>query len=170
MALVFIGLGTNLGDKTKNLNEAIRLIGFEAGAIMNVSSFYPSKPWGFESENNFLNAAILISTKLNPIDLLEKTQQIEKKMGRAGKTTSVYSDRIIDIDILLYDNRIIKHPVLEIPHPMLHKRDFVLVPLAEIAPELIHPVLNETLINLKDRLVPIDIEALTDRKDTNKSR
>lgn len=139
MAFVYLGLGTNLGDKERNLNDAILKLFFEVGNIICQSGFYASEPWGFESENSFLNAVVLIETNLSPFDLLTKTQEIEKGMGRIYKTSQTYSDRIIDIDILLYDNQIVDQPKLKIPHPQLVERDFVLIPLCEIAPDLVHP-------------------------------
>lgn len=140
MALAYLGLGTNLGNKHKNLNDALVALSLEAGNVLGVSSFYASKPVGFESENEFLNAVVLIETRLSPFQLLEKTQEIERKLGRVIKSGNGYSDRLIDIDILLYDNQIIDQPTLKIPHPLMTERDFVLVPLTEIAPELVHPV------------------------------
>lgn len=140
MALAYLGLGTNLGNKHKNLNDALVALSLEAGNVLVVSSFYASKPVGFESESEFLNAVVLIETRLSPFQLLEKTQEIERKLGRVTKSGNGYSDRLIDIDILLYDNQIIDQPTLKIPHPLMTERDFVLVPLTEIAPELVHPV------------------------------
>ena len=152
MALIYLGLGTNLGDKILNLNTAIQQIGIEIGEVWNISAFYPSKAWGYNSANSFLNAVILVSSLLTPAEVLAKTNQIEKKMGRTDKTEQAYHDRIIDIDIILYDNLIIRLPNLQIPHPLMHKRDFVLKPLEEIAPELIHPVFNETIASLNRKL------------------
>jgi 2-amino-4-hydroxy-6-hydroxymethyldihydropteridine diphosphokinase len=140
MALVFLGLGTNLGEKERNLNDALLILSLEVGFVIRSSKFYGSKPWGFESENEFLNAVVLVETSLSPLDLLTKTQQIEQNLGRTAKTTNAYSDRIIDIDILLYDNLILNEPTLKIPHPLITERDFVLVPLVEISPDLVDPV------------------------------
>jgi len=142
MALVYLGLGTNLGDKTQNLNDAITLLSMNIGNVIGVSSFYNSKASGFISENNFLNAVMLIETNLAPFQLLEETQKIEVDLGRTNKTIKAYEDRLIDIDILLYDNLIINQPTLKIPHPLMTERDFVLLPLVEIAPDLVHPVSN----------------------------
>jgi len=142
MALVYLGLGTNLGDKTQNLNDAIALLSMNIGNVIGVSSFYTSKASGFISENNFLNAVMLIETNLAPFQLLEETQKIEVDLGRTNKTIKAYEDRLIDIDILLYDNLIINQPTLKIPHPLMTERDFVLLPLVEIAPDLVHPVSN----------------------------
>lgn len=145
MAFVYLGLGTNIGNKHKNLNDAIIALSLETGDVLAVSSFYAMKAWGFESENEFLNAVILVQTQCNPFELLEITQNIETKLGREKKTKSDYADRIIDIDILMYDNLIINDPKLKIPHPLITKRDFVLIPLTEIAPELVHPLLEKKM-------------------------
>ena len=152
MAFIYLGLGTNLGDKVQNLNTAIQKIGIEIGDVWNVSAFYASKAWGYSSENNFLNAVILVSSQLTPPEVLTKTKQIEKKMGRTEKPDNKYHDRIIDIDIMMYDNLTISLPNLQIPHPWMHQRDFVLNPLEEIAPEMVHPVLNETIASLNSKL------------------
>jgi len=133
MNTVYLSLGSNLGDKKSNLEKAVSLISKEVGKVISVSSFYQSAPCGFESENDFLNAVILIETSLSPFELLAKTQEIEKKMGRKTKTTETYSDRIIDIDILFYDDLIVNTPELKIPHPLWKERDFVKIPLAELS-------------------------------------
>jgi len=140
MALVYLGLGSNLGDKELYLKLAIGLITSEIGGIVRQSAFISSEPWGFNSDNEFLNAVVLVETDLLPMDLLEKTQEIERRLGRAEKSTTAYFDRPIDIDILLYDNLIIDEPTLKIPHPLITERDFVLVPLVEISPDLTSPV------------------------------
>lgn len=140
MALAYLGLGTNLGNKKNNLNDSIRLLSLDAGNILNVSTFYESEAVGFVSDNRFLNAVVLIETQLTPFQLLEKTQEIEQSLGRTSKSVNGYSDRLMDIDILLYDNLVIQQPALKIPHPKMSERDFVLIPLVEIAPDLIHPV------------------------------
>ena len=142
MALVYLALGTNLGDKTQNLNDAITLLSMNIGNVIGVSSFYTSKASGFISENNFLNAVMLVETNLAPFQLLEKTQKIEEELGRTKKRIKGYEDRLIDIDILLYDNLIMNQPTLKIPHPLMTERDFVLLPLVEIAPDLVHPISN----------------------------
>lgn len=148
MAFVYLGLGTNLGDKERNLNDAIISLSVYVGAIIRQSSFYVSEPWGFESDNRFLNAVALVETNLQPFDLLAKTQGIERMIGRTAKSVTGYADRLIDIDILFYDNLIVDQPTLKIPHPLIAERDFVLLPLAEIAPEFVHPVLGKRIIDL----------------------
>lgn len=140
MALTYLGLGTNLGDKKQNLNNAVTALSLEAGGVLAISSFHVSAPWGFNSENTFLNAVVLIETKLTPFGLLKKTQEIERSIGRTAKSTQGYTDRLIDIDILLYDNLMIDEPTLKIPHPLIMERDFVLIPLVEIAPDLANPL------------------------------
>lgn len=136
---VYLGLGSNLGNRRQMLLDAIEKINKKVGNVVRQSSFYETKPWGFESENLFLNAAVKVTTKLSPTELLEVTQQIEREMGRRKKTTlnsqlstPNYSDRPIDIDILLYDDLHVDLPELKIPHPLMQERDFVLVPLREI--------------------------------------
>lgn len=130
---VYLGLGSNLGDKEWNLSEAIRLIGEKVGEVLRQSSFIETEPWGFESENRFLNAVILCQTTKTPREVLEITQQIERDMGRRQKSVSIgYADRTIDIDILLYDDLTIDEPNLKIPHPLMYQRDFVMRPLKEI--------------------------------------
>ncbi len=149
MIKVFLGIGTNLGDKKANLQQAVELLSEYVGEVIAVSSFYASAPWGFDSENDFLNAVLVLETDLSPQKVLSKTKEIELKMGRKSKTiTSLYADRIIDIDILFYGNLVVNLPELKIPHPFIQERDFVLCPLSEIAPELIHPVLNKNIKTL----------------------
>ena len=136
---VFLGLGSNLGDREHHLIEAIRLIGKRVGQVVRQSSFIETEPWGFDSPNRFLNAVILCETTKPPREVLCLTQQIERDMGRKKKTTldaqcstPNYADRPIDIDILLYDDLVVDEPDLKIPHPLMHERDFVMIPLKEI--------------------------------------
>lgn len=131
---VYLGLGSNLGDCRKNLERAIRMIGDKVGRVLRQSSFIETEPWGFESKHKFMNAVILCETIKTPRELLLLTQQIERDMGRKKKSVSGgYADRPIDIDILLYDDLTIDEPDLKIPHPLMHERDFVMIPLNEIS-------------------------------------
>ena len=146
MAIVYLGLGTNLGDKAANLHAAVHLISGKIGKVISLSSFYATAPWGFESENSFLNAAICVETSLSPLEVLHRTQEIERTLGRTHKSTGgIYHDRIIDIDLLLYNKKIIQTPELTIPHPLMLQRDFVMNPLVEIAPDVVHPVFGKKL-------------------------
>ena len=146
MAIVYLGLGTNLGDKAANLHAAVHLISGKIGKVISLSSFYATAPWGFESENSFLNAAICVETSLSPLEVLHRTQEIERTLGRTHKSTGgIYHDRIIDIDLLLYNKEIIQTPELTIPHPLMLQREFVMNPLVEIAPDVVHPVFGKKL-------------------------
>ncbi len=132
MAVVYLGLGSNLGDTEKNLNAAIREINDRIGSVQSQSDFIVTAPWGFESSNPFLNAVVCIQTDLSPLSLLHATQMIERKLGRTKKTTAHYEDRLIDIDILLYEDLRIATRELTIPHPLMTKREFVMKPLLQI--------------------------------------
>lgn len=151
MAKVYIGLGTNLGDKEQNLRNAVQKIEEQIGKVVSLSAFYMTAPWGFSSDNSFLNAAACVETELLPLDVLQETQKIERELGRTKKSVGgVYSDRLIDIDLLLYEDLILtlvapSGAELNLPHPLMTERDFVMLPLAEIAPELRHPVLGKTM-------------------------
>ena len=221
--MIILSIGTNIGDRERNIENAVKALG-EIGKVSAVSPIYTSEPWGFESENGFYNIALILESELSPLDLLRETQRIEKELGRTAKTTTEYADRVIDIDIIDYDNQIIKisqqstvnshqssiepprpadtppntggeyldqqsilnsqrstlnnsspvlgevHEVgrgktlnsklsilnsqrslLTLPHPLMHLRNFVLYPLADIAPEWRHPILKLTAQELKER-------------------
>lgn len=128
---VYLGLGSNLGDREAQLSRAIELIGKRVGKVIRQSSVIETSPWGFTSGHMFLNCAICCETPLLPKKLLHVTQQIERELGRHHKG-GAYRDRTIDIDILLYDDVTIDTPELQIPHPLMHERDFVMIPLKEI--------------------------------------
>lgn len=148
MAEIYLGLGSNLGNKKENMIAAVGLLAERVGSISALSSMYETEPWGFDSENTFLNAAVVMNTSLTPVELLYVTQEIEKEIGRISKSNGVYHDRLIDIDIILYDNLVMHTPALTLPHPFMQDRLFVLEPLNEIAPEKIHPLLNTTIHSL----------------------
>ena len=131
--LVYFSLGSNLGDKKQNLSTAIKLMEEQIGVLLRQSAFLETEPWGFQSDNSFVNAAICMETSLDPFEVLAKTQEIERELGRTLKSINgEYHDRIIDIDILLYDDLKINTPRLTIPHPLMEQRDFVMIPLREI--------------------------------------
>ena len=158
MSKVYIGLGTNLGDKEQNLRDAVQKINEQIGKVISLSAFYVTAPWGFDSENSFLNAAVRIETPLSPLELLQATQHAERELGRTKKSTNgKYNDRVIDIDILLYEDCILSltsssGSTLNLPHPLMTERDFVMRPLAEIAPELVHPILGKTMQEILNEL------------------
>ena len=142
---LYLGLGSNLGDRERNLTETIRLIGERIGEVVRQSSFIETEPWGFQSDNCFMNAVILCLTEKKPREVLALTQQIERDLGKCkehatqrsqilnGKSSNCkYADRPIDIDILLYDDWTVDEPDLKIPHPLMHQRDFVMIPLKQI--------------------------------------
>jgi 2-amino-4-hydroxy-6-hydroxymethyldihydropteridine diphosphokinase len=152
MAVLYISLGSNLGNKSKNLIQAIALIEQTIGSVTARSLFYETAPWGFKSSHSFLNACLKVETELLPATVLMKLQDIEKSMGRIRITENQYVDRIIDLDILFYDDLVINSENLIIPHPLIQERAFTLVPLVEIAPTLIHPVLKRTISSLLEAL------------------
>ncbi|MBQ8722047.1 MAG: 2-amino-4-hydroxy-6-hydroxymethyldihydropteridine diphosphokinase [Paludibacteraceae bacterium] len=248
--MIILSIGTNIGDRERNIENAIVALG-KIGKVSAVSPIYTSEPWGFESENGFYNIALILESELSPLDLLRETQRIEKELGRTAKTTTEYADRVIDIDIIDYDNQIIRHetrdtrhemrdtrcetrdtrheilkinnpsasgitpkteeefqeqlsipnfqlstlnnssPVLgevhevgrgktlnfklstlnsqrsllTLPHPLMHLRNFVLYPLADIAPEWRHPILKLTAQELKERS---EDKSIPDKKIKNK--
>jgi len=147
MKIVFLGTGTNLGNRQLNLRRAAEAIGKFIGRIYCSSSLYETEPWGFMSEDKFLNQVLKVETDLSPFSLLDRIHEIESGLGRVrGKEQ--YSSRIIDIDILLYEGTILDEANLKIPHPLMTERRFVLEPLCEIASEMNHPVLNKTIREL----------------------
>ena len=149
MMYVYFGLGTNLGDKEHNLRLAVRKIEERVGKVVSLSAFYATAPWGFSSEHTFLNAAARVETLLPPLSVLHLTQEIEREIGRTHKSVGgVYSDRVIDIDLLLYGDLVLDTPELKLPHPLMHERRFVMEPLAEIAPDLVHPILKKKMREL----------------------
>jgi len=138
MHQVYLGLGSNIGDRRQCIADAIRLISERVGTVLRQSSLIETEPWGFNSENRFLNGVILCETSLTPRQVLKATQKIERALGRRQKSIGadtdvpVYHDRPIDIDILLYDDLSVDEPDLKIPHPLMYERDFVMIPLSEI--------------------------------------
>jgi len=147
--VVYLSLGSNLGNRKRVLEQAVQEISKRIGTIVSQSAFFVTKPWGFESENEFLNLCVGVRTCLNPSTLLSMTQQIEHGLGRTEKSRNgKYSDRIVDIDILLYGQLTIASPELCIPHPLMSQRLFVLEPLAQIAPDVLVPTFQKTVREL----------------------
>lgn len=131
--IAYLSLGSNLGDRHATMQQAILLLGKQAGTVDRVSSAIETEPWGFESANKFLNMCVRITTTLSPEQLLATTKDIELQLGRTTKSVNgQYHDRPIDIDILTYDDLHINTPSLTLPHPHMHERDFVMIPLHEI--------------------------------------
>jgi 2-amino-4-hydroxy-6-hydroxymethyldihydropteridine diphosphokinase len=147
MAKAYIGLGTNMGDRQRNLERAVELLPSEGVIVESVSGIYETEPWGFESETSFLNMAASLETEMPPEDLMKYLLSLEAIMGRIREGKG-YQARLIDIDLLFYDNLVIETPHLRLPHPLLHRRYFVLKPLNDIAPGLLHPVLGLTVAEM----------------------
>lgn len=144
MKRVYLSLGANLGDREKNIADALAAIDKSVGVIYQKSGIYETSPWGYTDDNMYLNMAIEVHTCLNPVEIYSEIEKMEVSMGRVRQNAG-YEARIIDIDILFYENEIINTPELVIPHPYIAKRRFVLEPLSDIAPEFVHPVLLKTV-------------------------
>lgn len=140
-------LGSNLGDRTMNLDTARKLMSERMGRIEKVSQVYESPSWGYSSGHHYYNCCLIMQTERKPLTLLNMALAIEREMGRIRKPGD-YEDRIIDIDLLLYGNMVMDHPRLKLPHPKMNERRFILLPLAEIAPEWVHPVSGLTIAAL----------------------
>jgi 2-amino-4-hydroxy-6-hydroxymethyldihydropteridine diphosphokinase len=145
---VYISIGSNIGDKIENISTVINEIKKTIGEVNLTSSNYKSDPWGFNSNETFINAVICIQTKYNPTELIKELQIIEKKMGRTRSHNKGYTDRIIDLDIIYFNDEIVNTIELKIPHTNLYFRKFVLIPLNEIAPNYIDPLKKTTIKEL----------------------
>lgn len=153
MPKLYLSLGSNEGDREQLLRSAIDAIGRLIGPVDGISPLVETEPWGFESPHPFLNAALSVETSLPAMDVLERTQSIERQLGRQRKSIAGrYEDRPIDIDLLLYGDLVLTSERLTLPHPLLPERLFVLEPLAEIAPQILHPTLGKTIQTLRDEL------------------
>ncbi|MGW8314886.1 MAG: 2-amino-4-hydroxy-6-hydroxymethyldihydropteridine diphosphokinase [Bacteroidales bacterium] len=164
----YLSLGSNLGDREENLLKARKLIEERVGVLAEISGLYETAPWGYESLNPFFNCCLSVTTSLDPVPLMEALLEIEKELGRIRNNRSTqntrntrndksdisdrrYSDRVIDIDILFYGDITLRHPILILPHPSMAQRRFILVPLADIAPEVRDPVLGLTVREMLDQ-------------------
>ncbi len=153
MALVFLSLGSNKGDRLSQIQQAVNFLTADNSIKLVASSaFYETEPWGNKKQCWFVNAVIAIRTELQPVELLRICQSIEAKLGRDRALEEKWGERAIDIDILFYDNLVLSNEILEIPHKYVHERAFALVPMLEIAPNYMHPVLNKSILDLHDAL------------------
>ena len=153
--IAYLSLGSNLGDRALNLHKANTHLDPKVQSILR-SSIYETDPWGYADQPAFLNQVIKAETSLEPLELLAFIKEIEVSMGR--QETFRFGPRLIDLDILFYDDLVLDTPKLTIPHPRILERAFVLIPLAEIAPDLHHPILNKTIQELKTSVDPSSIE------------
>ncbi|MBR3605947.1 MAG: 2-amino-4-hydroxy-6-hydroxymethyldihydropteridine diphosphokinase [Candidatus Gastranaerophilales bacterium] len=154
MARVFISLGSNMGDRLSNIQQAVSSLSMHSQInIVKTSSFYETEPWGNKNQDWFLNAALALDTDMSCKELLEYCQNIEVQLGRVRNQKEKWSQRAIDIDILMYDDKIIPlGDELTVPHPLMHLRAFVLVPMLEVKADLVHPVFKKTISELYDEL------------------
>ncbi len=153
MALVYLSLGSNKGDRLSQIQQAVNFLTADNSIkLAATSAFYETEPWGNKKQNWFVNAVIAVRTELQPIELLRVCQSIEAKMGRNRDAEQHWGERAVDIDILFYDDLIFKNEILEIPHKYVHQRAFALVPMLEITPNFIHPVLKKSVMQLHEEL------------------
>lgn len=149
MTQIVLGFGSNLGDRLQLIEQAYELVQERIGEKILVSSMIETKPWGFHSENLFMNSVASFNTSLSAQDCLKEINKIEAELGRKRSGQAGYESRTMDIDILFYGNEVIDEENLKVPHPLLHKRDFVLTPLKEIMPEFVHPVLKQQIKDIR---------------------
>lgn len=153
MAIAYLSLGSNKGDRIGYVQQAASLLGADEGiTIVRSSSFYETEPWGMDTKTWFVNAVVEVKTKYTPQELLKPCQRIETQLGRDRKDSNTYEDRTIDIDILFYNKDIIEEDNLTIPHKFLHLRAFILVPMMELNADFVHPVLHKTIEEMHNDL------------------
>lgn len=144
----YVSLGSNLGNRKKKLSDAVQMLQEKVGSIIDSSAIYETESWGNENLPSFYNQVICISTTLSATELMKTLLQIEEQMGRKRKSSENYSSRTLDLDVIYYNNEVISEEHLQIPHPHLHKRNFVLLPLMEIARDFVHPIFNKNTAQL----------------------
>lgn len=153
MAIVYLSLGSNKGDRIGYVQQAASLLGLDEGiTIVRTSAFYETEPWNMYTQTWFVNAIVEIKTKYTPLELLQVCQRIENQLGREHKNTNDYEDRTIDIDILFYNKDIIQEENLTIPHKYMHLRAFTLVPMMELNADFVHPVLQKNIVEMHNDL------------------
>lgn len=145
---VYLSLGTNLGNRQQNINQSIIYLKERVGSVIKESSVYETDAWGDDRLNVFYNSVVVLESDLTPNEILFQTQSIEKLMGREKKTLTQYENRVIDIDVLFFNNKVIDSKELILPHPQIEMRKFVLMPLLEISPQYIHPILKKSIQEL----------------------
>ncbi len=146
MNTVYLGIGSNLGDRRDNCRRAVEELNSRGLTVTRTSSQYETEPWGVREQPRFINMAVETRTELPPLEVLRVIKEIERDLGR--RETRRWGPRVVDIDILLYGDTVVDEPGLAIPHPHMHERGFVLKPLSEIAPDVLHPVLKKTVKEL----------------------
>ena len=153
-SLIYLSLGSNLGNSREQLTLATEMIAERVGRLAARSRYYASAPWGYDSEHRYMNCCLVVDTVLDPLEVMDEILSIERDLGRPARgdtTGNTYQDRLIDIDLLLYGDLVMEHPRLKVPHPKMGDRKFVLVPLTEIAPDLVHPVQKMTIREMLER-------------------
>ncbi len=160
MSRVFIGIGSNLGDRRANCRAAVRMLEERGIRVVKTSALIETEPWGVKEQPPFINMALEAETELDPQMLLGALKDIERALGR--QETLRWGPRTVDLDILFYDDLVMNGETLRIPHPLLHARDFVLIPLAGIAPDKVHPILKKTIAELRREL---EHDAYTDDQE-----
>jgi len=141
---IYLGIGSNLGNRLNNVREAVSMIESFTGPVISASHVYETSPWGFDSDRQFLNCVICVVSRNEPFIFFEKVRSVESSIRKVNKCNG-YTNRELDIDILFYGDRVINTAEYVIPHPLLHRRKFVLVPLCELAPDFVHPVLGKSV-------------------------
>lgn len=151
MAIVYIGIGSNIGNREASVKRALSTLNDRDIITVRLSSLYETEPWGVKNQPSFINAVAEMETGLSPMDLLNILRETERRLGRFFEATR-WGPRVIDLDILFYDSITVNEPELKIPHPLIAQRAFVLDPLFEIAPDLVHPVTGKTVTQMRDEL------------------